>query len=49
MPPTGDKLRWLIASVRSAIYCIEIMGDRSPIPVAELKEIKAVLEEMLSE
>lgn len=49
MPPSGDKLRWLIASIRSAIYAIEILGDRSPIPVAELKEIKAILEEMLSE
>jgi len=49
MPPTGAKLRWLLASISSAIYAIEHMGDRSPIPLAELKELKAILEEMLSE
>ncbi len=46
---SGDRIRWLLASVRSAIYAIEIMGDRSPISVADLKEIKAALEEMLHE
>jgi hypothetical protein len=46
---SGDKIRYLLAIVRSAIYCIEIMGDNSPISVADLKEIKAALEEMLSE